>query len=96
MRHWQDRWTTDLGLRLGGAMLCGVSGLAIHMLVRMRLPPLPGSSELAALALAAIGFVCACLGVALLATGRHIFDQVETNRSPAGGTDRAVVSVEIF
>ena len=76
MQGWHHRRTTDLGLRLGGVALCGVAWLAIRTLLHMRLAPWSASPGLLALGLAALGFVGASAGAALLSIGHHIFDEV--------------------
>lgn len=77
MQDWHHRRSTDLGLRLGGVALCGVSWLAIRTLVHTRLAPWPASPGLMAFGLAAVGFICASAGAALLSIGHHIFDEIE-------------------
>jgi hypothetical protein len=77
MQHRHQGRSTDLGLRLSGAALCGVTWLAIRTLFHMRMAPWPASPGTLAYALAVIGFVCGSAGAALLTLGRHIFDEVE-------------------
>ena len=79
MQDWHHRRSTDVGLRLGGAMLCGISWLAIRTFVHIRLATLPASPGLLAFALATLGFICASAGSALLTIGHHIFDEVEVS-----------------
>lgn len=77
MQTWRHKRTTDLGLRLGGAALSGLSYLAFRSLAEIRLPALPASPGLLAFALAAVGFACASAGCAFLMLGHHVFDQIE-------------------
>ena len=77
MDDWHHDWKADIGLRLCGATSCGLSYLAIHSLVALRLTD--GQLPHGALPffLAAVGFLCASAGAVLLSLGHHIFDQVE-------------------
>lgn len=77
MRDWHHQRRTDLALRLGGASLCGLSFLAIRTLAQFRSPSLPAPPGVAAFALAAVGFLWASAGAALLTLGHHIFDEIE-------------------
>jgi len=66
----------DIGLRAGGlALLCGAGGMArlLHALALAH-PNRPGLVELVA---AAVLFLCASVGSALLFTGAGIFDRIK-------------------
>ena len=77
MRDWHHNWQIDIGLRLGGATLCGLAWLLIRTLLGLYLPQNPAVLGAGALALAAGGFLCASLGLALLTLGHHLFDTIE-------------------
>lgn len=77
MLDWHHQRRTDLTLRLCGLSLCGLSFFAIWTLVQVRALPAQASPGAAAVALAAVGFLCASAGAALLTLGHHIFDEIE-------------------
>lgn len=77
MRDRHHNWRTDIGLRLGGATLCGLAWFLIRTLLGLHLPQNPAALGAGALALAAGGFLCASLGLALLTLGHHLFDTIE-------------------
>lgn len=66
----------DMGLRLGGTMLCALSWLAFQGLERLHLSAIHGPPGVAAFILAA-AVLCASPGAVLLLLGHHIFDPVE-------------------
>jgi len=70
---------TDIGLRLGGAALCGLAWLAFRELAALHPSRIHADPGVGALLLAAAGFLCASLGAVLIAQGRHIFDSVEVS-----------------
>jgi hypothetical protein len=77
MDHWHQKRAADIGLRSGGAALCSLSWLAFRTLFHLRLAPWPAAPGSSAFALAAIGFLCASAGAALLVLGHHMFDEIE-------------------
>lgn len=77
MDDWHHDWKTDIGLRLCGTMSCGISYLAIHSLMALRLANGQLPEGVLPFFLAAVGFLCASAGAVLLSLGHHIFDQVE-------------------
>lgn len=76
MRDWHQNWRTDIGLRLSGVALWGLSWLATRKLILL-LPEPSASPGTGAFALAAAAFLCASLGGILLTLGDHIFDRIE-------------------
>lgn len=80
MRGWHHDRKVDIGLRLCGVASCGLSYLAIHSLMTLRLAD--GQLPQGALTffLAAFGFLCASGGAMLLSVGHHIFDQIEISK----------------
>ncbi len=79
--HYPSSWWTtrpgDLAIRATGAALLGTCTLAIMLLnnlVRARL-----GQDVAALALAALGFLSGSAGAMSLAVGRGLFEQVEVS-----------------
>ncbi|WP_332819680.1 hypothetical protein [Sphingopyxis sp.] len=79
MRDWYHDRRTDIGLRLGGAALCGLAWLAFRELAALHLSRIHADPGAGALLLAAAGFLCASLGAVLITQGRHIFDSVEVS-----------------
>lgn len=80
MRNWQHHRKTDIALRLCGAILCGLSYLAITALVAMRLADGQLPDGALPLLLAGAVFLCASAGSALLVLGHHIFDEIEISQ----------------
>lgn len=77
MHDWHHDWKTDIGLRLCGTASCGISYLAIHSLMALRLGDGQVPEGVLPWFLATVGFLCASGGAMLLCLGHHIFDQVE-------------------
>jgi hypothetical protein len=80
---WRKRRSTDALLRLGGLAALAIAGAAIRLLMRSAgVTPHAGAhagpTAIAAL-LAAIGFLAATLGSAVLVLGRHVFDRIEVS-----------------
>ncbi|MDO6415606.1 hypothetical protein Q4F19_14545 [Sphingomonas sp. BIUV-7] len=86
MRNGYHERTTDFGIRLSGAALCGIAYWALRSLAHMHLTASPGWP---AFALAALGFLCASLGSAFVMLGRHILDDVEISARWASSSTRA-------
>src|SRR4051812_17202403 len=83
----------DIGLRAAGlALVCGAGGIArvLHALALAH-PNQPGVGELV---MAAVLFLCASIGCALLFTGSGIFDRIKIasrwRRTPQFPVHRAV------
>jgi hypothetical protein len=77
MATWHRSRSADLGLRALGLALCGVAYLALSRLIATTQPAQPASAI--ALALAAIGFLGASAGGAMVVLGNHLFDEVEVS-----------------
>jgi len=74
---WHRSWQAGIGLRRVGLVSCGVAYAALSHLFSMRLPArAPG---VLAYALAALGFLSASAGAALVGLGHHLFDQIEVS-----------------
>jgi hypothetical protein len=74
---WHRSWQADVGLRLVGLVSCGVAYAALSHLFSVPLTaraPAPLTY-----ALAAIGFVLASAGTALICLGHHLFDRIEVS-----------------
>jgi hypothetical protein len=86
MAAWHRSRRADMGLRAAGVLLCCLGGAAIARLVAMRTPP--QTADALAFLLAAIGFLSASAGSAMLFLGSHLFDHIEVSarwhrRSPS-------------
>lgn len=79
MHNWHHERRADIGLRLAGAVLGGLSWLAVQRLAVLHLPASRADPGVGALLLAAAAFLCASLGAALTTQGRHIFDPVQVS-----------------
>jgi hypothetical protein len=77
MAAWHRSRRADMGLRAAGSLLCWLSLAALARLVAIR-PPAQSADAVACL-LAAIGFVAAGAGSAMLFLGGHLFDEVEVS-----------------
>lgn len=66
-----------MGLRAAAVLLCCLSYAAIARLVAMRTPP--QTADAVAYLLAAIGFMAASAGSAMLFLGNHLFDEIEVS-----------------
>ena len=77
MAAWHQSRRADLGLRASGLLLCWISYAAIARLVALHVPP--QSAEALAYGLAAIGFIAASGGSAMLFLGHHLFDEIEVS-----------------
>lgn len=77
MAAWHRSWRADLGLRASGLLLCGIAYTAISRLCAMHIPPQTAGAL--AYALAAIGFLCASAGSAMVMLGHHLFDEIEVS-----------------
>lgn len=66
-----------MGLRAAGLLLCCLSYVAFVRLVALRTPP--QTADAIAYLLAAIGFMSASAGSAMLFLGNHLFDEVEVS-----------------
>lgn len=91
MYDWHYDKRTDIGLRLIGAVLGGVSWLAVRDLAARHLSEIHSDPGIGALVLAAAAFLCASLGAVLITQGRHIFDRIEIGErwrvNPPPGTE---------
>lgn len=94
MAAWHQTRRADGALRGSGLILWEIAYAAItHLYAEHPSPVSPGAM---ALALAAIGFLGASIGSALVMLGRHVFDEVEVSSrwrmrsttTPPGGIDR--------
>jgi hypothetical protein len=77
MRDWHHDRRTDIGLRLGGAVLGGGAWFAVRELAARHLSASHGDPGIGVLFLAAVAFLGASLGVMFVTQGHHIFDPVE-------------------
>lgn len=77
MAAWHRSRRADLGLRASGLLLCWISYAAIARLVALHVPP--QSAGALAYGLAAIGFIAASGGSALLFLGHHLLDEIEVS-----------------
>lgn len=83
MEQWRTR-RADRTLRLLGLVLLAVAGVALRWLYGLHVPP--QSAGVLAYGLAAIGYMAASSGAALVMLGRHLFDEVAI--SPRWGRHR--------
>ena len=75
MTAWHRSRRADLGLRAAGLLFCWLSYAALARLAAMHMAP--PAAGIAAFGLAAIGFVGASGGSALLFLGNHLFDEID-------------------
>lgn len=88
MVAWHGSRGGDIALRAAGLLLCVVAYLATSHLIALQ-PPLPDQTVGAeSFILAAIGFLSASAGSAMLCLGHHLFDRVEI--SARWGSGRVV------
>ena len=85
MGKWHRTRRADVGLRLAGLLLCALAYAAIQRLVAS--PPEARDPRFIAFALAAIGFLSASAGSAMILFGKHLFDQVEVSARWRRGYD---------
>jgi hypothetical protein len=69
----------DLPIRAGGTLLLGMAWFAARALRHLAQAPPPHQAGALGLLLAAIAFVAASIGCALLSLGSHLFDQIEVS-----------------
>lgn len=77
MAAWHLVRRVDIGLRALGLLLCGIAYLAIRQLITLHAPP--QSIGAIGLGLAAIGFITASAGSAMLLWGDHLLDEIEVS-----------------
>lgn len=77
MTAWYRSRRADLGLRASGLLLCGIAYTAVSRLSAMHISP--QTAGVFAYAFAAIGFLTASAGSALVLVGRHLFDEIEVS-----------------
>lgn len=86
MAAWHRSRRADLGLRASGLILCWISYAAFARLVAVHSSPHAG--DVVAYGLAALGFIAASGGSAMLLLGHHLFDEIEVSarwRRPQAG-----------
>ena len=76
MQTWHRSWKADLGIRAAGLLS---SALAQAAIARLMTAHLHGAAGPRACCLAAIGFLCASAGAAMVLLGRHLFDRIEVS-----------------
>lgn len=79
MTDWTKKRTTDAAIRVAGALCCAASYLSTSALVHPRAAAPAAQPGALAYALAAIAFLGASIGAALVVLGHHIFDQIEVS-----------------
>lgn len=84
MAKWHRSWRGDVALRVAGLLLGWISCGAFRRLAAMEVPH--HAAGLFAYALAAIGFLAASGGGAMLMLGRHLFDRIEVSARWRSGT----------
>ena len=77
MTAWYRSRRADFGLRASGLLLCGIAYAAVACLCAMRISPQTVGAL--ACALAAIGFLGASAGSAMVLLGHHLFNQIEVS-----------------
>jgi hypothetical protein len=86
--------TRDVLVRATGVLCCTSSYLAVRALVHLRLAtPAAAQPGAIAYALAAVAFLCASVGTALVVLGHHVFEEIEVSERwqhrPAPSVPRA-------
>ncbi|WP_342659294.1 hypothetical protein NPJ82_17810 (plasmid) [Sphingomonas sp. NY01] len=77
MAAWHRSRRADIVLRATGLLLCWVSYTAFLRLVAMHVPP--QKAGILAYGIAAVGFMAASAGSALIFLGYHFFDEIEVS-----------------
>lgn len=75
-RNAYPRWLKDIAIRCGGMMLLVLSAIAFTWLYRLIHAAPRSEGTLAQYAIAAVGFLCASIGLGLAALGYSIHDPV--------------------
>lgn len=88
MVAWHRSRRADIVLRATGLLLCWVSYSAISRLVAMHLPP--RNAGVLVYGIAAVGFMAASAGSALILLGHHLFDEIEVSARWRSRSDRNV------
>jgi hypothetical protein len=78
MTAWHRSRRADLGLRASGLLLCGIAYAAVSRLCGLH--PSAQTAGAGACAWAAIAFVAASSGSAMLMLGRHLFDAIRVSQ----------------
>ncbi|WP_425228872.1 hypothetical protein [Sphingomonas sp.] len=77
-------FTRDMPIRAAGLALIAVAAVSLRLLFDGPAPH--GAPDLASFGEAALGFVGACLGLALLFLGRHVHDEITVTSPWLGRT----------
>lgn len=77
MAAWHRSRRADLGLRASGLLLCGIAYTAVSRLSAMHVSP--QTADVFAYAFAAICFLGASAGSALVMLGHHLFDEIQVS-----------------